>query len=232
MRKLVMLTMMLGTLWLVGCTGEEADESRIYDAAVAAGEEPAADLFHVDVTLHRRYTGSKWMLDKDHVFTVKDESRIRAELEFRNVRPERTYSVHLVWIKPDGDEVFRRYAEVRRHLVSLPLGVQPDSTGALPPAVVKALAAQWGDEEGARLATRLAADPEASVPVTVRTYKDAEDLGYERGKTYLDADPSFELTSTLVISRERERPLGDYLLRIYLDRRLLKEVPFTVQENT
>ncbi len=68
--------------------------------------------------------------------------------------------------------------------------------------------------------------------MTVRAYKDAWDLGYERTRNFLDDDPAFELTSVLDISREKERPLGDYVLRIYLDRRLLKEIPFTVQENT
>jgi hypothetical protein len=226
------LLAVLLTLTLAGCTTDEADEARAHATAVADGQAADPDAFHVDVELARRYTGSKWREDKDHVFTIKDESHVRARVEFHNVRPERTYSVHMVWIKPDGEEAFRRYAEVRRHLVNLPAGVEPDSTGALPETFVAALTSRWGEKAATRIAERLAEDPTEPVPATERVYRDAEDLGDTSARVYIDQDPSFRIYAYLNISREKERPLGDYLLRIYLDRRLLREVPFEIRENT
>lgn len=230
MRRLLMLALVLGTLWLAGCGQEEADQARLYQAAVDQGGELDPELFHADVTLHRRYTGQKWLLDKDHVFLVKDESRILATVAFANARPERIYSVHLVWVKPDGASAYHRYAEVQGHWVSLPAGVAADSTGALPVAQAAVLAERWGDDVGAELARRLVADPEEPVWVAETIYKKAEDLNYSRGAASLDLARTFEVSSILNISREKERPLGDYRLQVYLDRRLLVEVPFIIDE--
>jgi hypothetical protein len=230
MRRLLILALALGTLWLTGCSQEEADQARLYQAALDQGDEPDPELFHADVTLHRRYTGRKWLLDKDHIFLVKDESRIRATVAFANALPERIYSVHLAWVKPDGASAYHRYAEVQGHWVSLPPGAAADSTGALPEAVARTLTERWGDDAGTELARRLVADPEQPVWVAETTYKKAEDLSYSRGRASLDQSRSFEVTSVLNISREKERPLGDYRLQVYLDRRLLFEVPFVIDE--
>ena len=216
-----------------GCESEDRQEALLYANLEAAGDAPEpAELFHTDVTLYRRYTGSKWRLDKDHVFTVKDESHIKARIGFRDVRPDRTYSVHLAWIRPDGREMFRRYAEVTRHQVGLPLGVTPDSTGALPATVIADLARRFGEKRAVTIGERLAAEPGVLVPVTEVVYKKAVDLGYASRKFSLSDEPRFDLQSRFNISREKERELGDYLLRIYLDRRLLQEIPFTIQENS
>ena len=230
------ILMFVAYMFTTGCETEDRQESLLQanlEAADEAADEAAApaDLFHTEVTLYRRYTGSKWRLDKDHVFTVKDESHIKARVGFRNVRPDRTYSVHLAWIRPDGREMFRRYAEVTRHQVRLPLGVMPDSTGVLPASVIADLAGQFGEERAVSIGERLAAEPESAVPVTEVVYKKAVDLGYALRKISLSDKPRFNLETRINISREKERELGDYLLRIYLDRRLLQEIPFTIQEN-
>jgi len=232
MRRQLIVVAALVALGMAGCAPEEADQARLYQAAVERGEQPDGDLFHVDATLYRRYTRSKWLLDKDHIFRVKDESRIRAEVSLANVRPDRTYSLHLVWVKPDGASAYHRYAEVRGQWVTLPPGSEPDSTGALPAAVVASLGERWGEDAAERLAKRLARDPEAAIWVTETTYKKAEDLGYARGNISLEADRTLAATSVFNISREKERPLGDYRLQIFLDRRLLSEVPFTIEESS
>jgi len=230
MRRLVSVVLVLGACWLAGCGQEEAEQAQRYQAAVERGEDPDAELFHADVTLYRRYTGRKWMLDKDHAFRVKDESRIRAEVALANVRADRTYSVHLVWVKPDGDSAYHRYAEVKGQWVDLPPGAEPDSTGALPADVVETLGERWGEEAAERLATRLARDPEAAVWIAETTYKKAEDLGYVRRNISLEAARTLMISSVFNISREKERPLGDYRLQIFLDRRLLTEVPFIIED--
>jgi hypothetical protein len=228
-------TILLGLtlLGLAGCESDDRLEALAFAERSAAGQDlSGTELFHPEVTLYRRYSGSTWLVDKDHVFTVKDESHIKADVDLVHLRPDRPYSVHLVWIRPDGQELFRRHAEVTRHLVGLPPEAVPDSTGALPAAFTAALKRRWGAEEGAAIAERLAADPAAVVPVIERTYKKAVDLGYRRTRREVGGDPRARLSTRLNISREKERLLGDYILRIYLDRRLLQEVPFTVQENT
>lgn len=228
----VALVAALAGMVIVGCTTEDADESARHAVLMATGgaDSDADGLFHIEVTLYRRYTGSTWKPDKDHEFRVKDESHVRARVALQNLRDNRTYSVHLAWIRPDGKEMFRRYAEVTRSLVSLPIGIMPDSTGTLPSSVVRDLTTRWGDEDGERIAARLAKDPTTSVPVTERIYKKAVDLGYAKRSVSLSSKPTATLLTNLNISREKERQPGDYVLRIYLDRRLLQEVPFVVED--
>ncbi|MBD3222173.1 hypothetical protein GF314_13130 [bacterium] len=226
-----LITPILAALLLGGCSTDEGEQARAHLLAEETGIETDEDAFHCEVTLYRRYTGTDWLRDKDHVFTVKDESRVRARVEFVNVRPERTYAIHMVWIKPNGEESFRRYAEVRRHLVRLPAGMSPDSTGALPAATMGDLARRWGEEDAGRIARRLVDAEGEAVPVTERFYRDAEDLGDVRRRIYLDPDQEFSVWAYLNISREKERELGEWRLRIYLDRRFLRDVPFEIQEN-
>jgi hypothetical protein len=228
----------LAAAWLIflllaalGCETDERREDRAYDALAATGADvDDSELFHCDVDLYRRYTGSTWRHDKDHVFTIKDESHVKAEVNLYNPRPDRTYSVHLAWIRPDGREIFRRYAEVTRHLVRLPEGVAPDSTGVLPRDVMRELEGRFGTEDAARIARHLARDPEVAVPVNEVVYRKAVDLGYESRRRRVDADERLNVDSRLNISREKQRDPGAYLLRVYLDRRLLSETPFTIQD--
>lgn len=222
-----LILVLLATL---GCETDERREDRAYDALAAAGADvDDSELFHCEVDLYRRYTGSTWMHDKDHVFTIKDESHVKAEVNLYNPRPGRTYSVHLAWIRPDGREIFRRYAEVTRHLVSLPEAVVPDSAGVLPRQVVRELEGRFGAEEAERIARHLARDPEVAVPVNEVVYRKAVDLGYESRRLQVDADERLNVDSRLNISREKQREAGAYVLRVYLDRRLLSETPFTVE---
>ncbi len=217
---------------LGGCDTPEAGEAaRHAELLAAGGDTVAAGLFHADVAFHRRYSDGKWRRDRDLVFTVKDRSHVRARVALQNVRPERTYSVHLVWLRPDGRELFRRYAEVTRNLVSLPAGVAPDSTGALPERYVRGLHRRFGAKRGARIAARLAAAPAETVAVNTRRYKKAIDLGDERLLVRLEEDPELRVYSQLNISREKRRDPGEYRLQIYLDRKLLQEIPFEVQGN-
>ena len=227
---LVGAMLLVGLMALVGCTTDEYDQATRHAELTAAGEDPGEDLFASEVTLFRRYNGKKWMLDKDHEFTVKDESHVKARVTFDQVADDRTYSVHVVWIKPDGKEIkpIRRYYEVTRTLVGLPYTVVPDSTGALPASYLEQLVEQYGEKYGSRLGKRLTKDPEAQVPVTAKVRKKAVDLGYARTSFSLEKDPTFTLDAQLNISTEKIREPGIWKLRVYLDRHLLREIPFTV----
>ncbi len=221
---------LLLALALGGCETPEAGEAARHEQLVAQGETDAAEgLFHVDVRLYRRDPDGGWDRDRDHVFTNGADRRLRARVALQNVRPDRTYSVHLVWVRPDGRELFRRYAEVTRQRVVLPRGVVPDSTGALPARFTARLQRRYGDERGAEIAARLAASPAMPVLVNLRHYKDAVDLADANLLVRLEEDPRLRVYSHLDIAPDRDRDLGEYRLRVYLDRALLREIPFTLR---
>jgi hypothetical protein len=229
LRALAMAGLLLA-LVLTGCETPEATEAARHDRLVAAGEDAAAaGLFHLDARLYRRDPDGGWDRDHDHVFTNGADRRVRARVALQNVRPDRTYSVHLVWVRPDGRELFRRYAEVTRQRVVLPAGVVPDSTGALPARFVGRLQRRYGQERGGEIATRLAAAPAETVLVNLRHYKDAVDLADANLLVRLEEDPQLRVYSHLDIAPDRDRDLGEYRLRVYLDRVLLREIPFTLR---
>ncbi len=215
-----------------GCSTEDERALSRHAELLAAGEpQQAAALFHVDVQLWGRTAGTRWRLPAvDRAFAVRDESHIKAEVTLENLRPRRTYSVHLVWIRPDGREMFRRYAEVTRHEIGLPAGVTPDTSGGLPADLVGAWRERFGGEVAAELGDRLAATPNASLAVHEIVYKKALDLAFAQRRLEVAAEPRAILDSRLNISRERERTPGQYALRVYLDRRLLREVPFQITD--
>ena len=107
----VFLGLMIVLAAVGGCSSEEHEQALAYDQAVAAGEKPAKDGFHCRLVFHTRSGDDKWERDKDLEFRIRKESEVRARASFENVRPGQTYAVHLVWIRPDGRELFRRYAE-------------------------------------------------------------------------------------------------------------------------
>ena len=150
-----------------------------------AGDEAAAELFHVDVSFWRRY-GKGWRYDRDREFKVKRSSWIEARVDVRGVEPGRVYPFPIVWTQPGGRELFRKYAEV--------VVAPADSVGYVADVV----------------------------------WKKAEDLGYRKHSRREVPEPGFILESSLNISTKREREPGEYRLRVYLDRRLLLEEPFTV----
>ena len=99
-----------------GCAGEEFSEAArpVPDSA----DEVSADLpdpdagFGLDVVLCRKVgskSGRRFGVGRE--FQVEEKSRVQALVDFRGVSAGRTYAVHLVWIRPDGRELFRRYAE-------------------------------------------------------------------------------------------------------------------------
>jgi len=107
--------LILGLLLLGGgCTSEEVQQLR----AAPVGTTAADDSFAASVTLCRK-VGSKSgrRIGAGHEFEMSKKSYVMALLDCENVKPERPYTVHLVWIRPDGREMFRKYAEVRQQAV-------------------------------------------------------------------------------------------------------------------
>ena len=184
--RIVILGFVSALLMVVGCTSEETQQVR----TAQLGTAPADDDFAVSVTLCRkvgRKTGRR--IGAGREFTMSTKSYVKAFADFQNAQADRPYTVHLVWIRPDGREMFRKYADVRQAV----LGPQEYRT--------------------------------------VITWLDAEDLHKVSADTVLSAEPSFSLPSQLNISQKKARTAGDYLFRVYLDRRLLLAEPFTVRAS-
>ncbi len=59
-------------------------------------------------------------------------------------------------------------------------------------------------------------------------YKKADHLPYRKAERQESKTPSFDVESVFDISRSKNRETGEYLLRVYLDRRLLKEEVVTI----
>jgi hypothetical protein len=227
---LVLLT--LAAVAISGCSTEDERAAARHATLAAAGQDAEDEgLFHTEVRFSWRTAGTRYRSVTEPVFAVRDDSRIKADVVLNNIRPGRTYSVHLAWIRPDGHELFRRYAEVTRHEIGLPPGVAPDSSGALPAQLLAGWQRRFGPEEGQALAEQLAAAPEAPVAVNEVVYKKAIDLHFAQRRVEVGADDDVGLDSRFDISRERQRQLGQYQLRVYLDRRLLQEVPFQVHDD-
>ena len=183
----VLIAVLAGLLMIGGCASEEVRELQV----AAAADEPADDAFTASVTLCRK-VGSKSgrRIGIGTEFACEEKAWVRAFADFANVRAGRTYTAHLVWIRPDGQELFRRYAEVTQEVI------QPAA-----------------ESEGYR---------------TVITWRDAEDLHKSAADTVLSGEPGFTVESRFNISTEKERELGEYRFRVYLDRALLLEKPFTL----
>jgi len=95
-----------------GCENPEAVDQRFGDAGLLS-EAEAASAFRAEVTLCRRVSRkSGEPIGAGHEFVMSTKSRVHALVDLANVRTDRVYSVHLVWIAPSGREIFRKYAEV------------------------------------------------------------------------------------------------------------------------
>jgi len=169
-----------------GCASEEVKQVR----AAALDEASAEDAFTLTATLCRK-VGSKSgrRIGVGSEFTMTKKSYVRAFVDFGNVKPDRPYTVHLAWIRPDGREMFRKYAEVRQNT---------------------------GDAGDFR---------------TVINWLDAEDLHKVKSDTLMNTEPGFILESRFNTSLNKEREPGLYQFRVYLDRALLLEEPFTVRAS-
>jgi hypothetical protein len=181
----ILLTLPLA-LWLAaGCSSEEA---RTLASTPKIGEAAPEDTsFSASITFCRkvsRKTGRP--IGEGDSFVIRPRSHVNALVDFHNATPGRTHVVHLVWVRPDGKDIFRKYAEVR---------VQP------------------AGGEGYQAITR---------------WLDAVDLHAVGTDTVATDGQSFQLASRLNTSEKREREPGRYLMRVYLDRRLLLEEAFTL----
>jgi hypothetical protein len=101
---------LLATLVILGCTSEEVQQLE----AAREGASLSPEAFSVETSLCRKVSRkSGRRIGVGQEFKITKKSYVRAFVDFENVKTDRPYTVHLVWIRPDGKELFRKYAEVR-----------------------------------------------------------------------------------------------------------------------
>nr|MEE4269067.1 hypothetical protein [Candidatus Krumholzibacteria bacterium] len=117
------LLLLLSALWLVtGCSSDEAREMALVSGQPREGslvldssaqESPSMAGFSAEITLCRKVSKrSGRPIGEDVVFHPAARSYVNALVDFRGVKEDRTYVIHLVWVRPDGKDVFRKYVEV------------------------------------------------------------------------------------------------------------------------
>jgi hypothetical protein len=110
-----MTTLALALFAAMAFTGCGQEAVREHREAVAAGElEALADSFHGELVLCRKLSRKSGRpIGAATEFQMSEKSAVEALVDFRNAEPGKTYTVHMVWLKPGGKEMFRKYAEVR-----------------------------------------------------------------------------------------------------------------------
>ena len=109
-RHLVPLFLVAAVVLFSGCTSEEVQQFE----SNRLSDENSAEGFDVETTLCRKVSRkSGRRIGVGQEFKVSIKSYVRAFVDFDNVQVDRPYTVHLVWIRPDGKEMFRKYANVR-----------------------------------------------------------------------------------------------------------------------
>ena len=182
-RLFFLLVLAFLVLLLSGCSSDEVKQVR----ASQLGETLAEDAFSVETTLCRKVSKkSGRRIGAGNEFKVRKKSSVRALVDFNHVNQERPYTVHLSWVRPDGREMFRKFAEVKQSQI----------------------------EDGQFQ--------------TVINWLKAENLHYVKADTLLSEQPEFTLETKFNISENKTRQPGLYHFRVYLDRGLLLEEPFTV----
>jgi len=109
---LVALILVSG-LVLTGCEQETIQQFQSDRVAVAGGADPPTDSFWAEVSFCRkigRKTGKR--IGCGDKFFPEQKSYVHGLVDFSGLVPGEVYAVHLVWLKPNGKEIFRRYAEI------------------------------------------------------------------------------------------------------------------------
>ncbi|MBK8167011.1 MAG: hypothetical protein IPK64_13810 [bacterium] len=175
---LAAIAILAAGLLLGGCESDESRRMRARD------DTPGPAL---SIELCRKVSKKGKRQGVGNEFAIGSKSSVQAFADFTDLVPGRDYTAHLVWIRPDGSELFRRFAEFRLR------GADGDWTADV-------------------------------------AWKDALDLNADRHEEVKSATPSLTLDSTFNTSADRQREPGNWRLRVYLDRRLVREEAFALAE--
>ncbi len=96
---------LLSILLLSACESQEA-------ANLRTGADP--DGPSLEISFYKKYskkTGKR--RGRTDEFAIGKKSRVRAFVDLVGLQIDRDYTLHLVWIRPDGKEIYRKYGELR-----------------------------------------------------------------------------------------------------------------------
>lgn len=173
-------------LALGGC---ESDESR----RMRARDDTPGPALSIELCRKVSKKGKRQGVGSE--FTIGSKSSVQAFADFTDLMPGRDYTAHLVWIRPDGRELFRRFAEFRLR------GADGDWTADV--AWKDALDLDAVRREEVRSAT-----PSLTLDSTFNTSADRErETGDWRFRVYLDRRLVREEAFTLAAFQEV--PVGD-----------------------
>lgn len=112
---LICLLALAAMLSGAGCEQDYVVEFRTLQASRVSGQEdPPAHEFWSGITFCERVSKkSGKRIRQGHSFVMGENSYVHGLVDLQNLPPGRTHSIHLVWLKPDTHELYRRYAEVR-----------------------------------------------------------------------------------------------------------------------
>lgn len=102
LKRAVLIAAASALLAVGGCESTES-------ARMRAGE--TTDGPGLQVELCRKLSKKGKRLDVGHDFVIGEKAAVLAFADFTDLVPGRAYTAHLVWIRPDGRELFRRFAE-------------------------------------------------------------------------------------------------------------------------
>ncbi|MBN2170652.1 MAG: hypothetical protein JW819_04930 [Candidatus Krumholzibacteriota bacterium] len=113
MRRIIILAAAAAAaLALAGCSQD--DITSFQSAQSQLAEDPAAldGLFQAEITFCERVTRSGRPLRPLDSVVIGEGNDVHGHVAFANAEPGRLYSLHLVWRKPDGGKLFRRWYDV------------------------------------------------------------------------------------------------------------------------
>ena len=110
----IMLVALCAGVLVLGCSEKRVNEFE--EAQARFAEDPTAldGVFKGEIVLCRRVGAkSAKRIGVSDEFEAGENNKVFAFVDFDNAELGRLYTVHMVWLRPDDHEIFRKYAEVR-----------------------------------------------------------------------------------------------------------------------
>lgn len=111
--NLLLLALLSALVLAAGCSSDEARSVAASQASIEEADALADAPFGAAITFSRKVSKKSGRpIGAGEVFEMTARSYVNALVNFTNVQQDRTYVVHLVWVRPDGKKIFMKYAEV------------------------------------------------------------------------------------------------------------------------
>lgn len=113
MRRIIILAAAAAAvLALAGCGQDDITCFQSAQARLAEDPQALDGLFQAEITFCERVTKSGRPLRETDRVVIGEGNDVHGHVAFANAEPGKLYSLHLVWRKPDGGKLFRRWYDV------------------------------------------------------------------------------------------------------------------------